>query len=155
MPIVTVTGLVAGAALVFAVIWVIMKKQEFSVGAIGLALVGLVMIGMSQWSTIRISGGGMDIDISTLQRQVAETAEAVDALAEETVATANVAETTRDQLLSLSSELQRARTLPTGVTGAIRDSLTAAPHVDTANIRNLRSSMARIPAAAVRDTSRQ
>jgi hypothetical protein len=135
---VTVVGLVFGGALIAAAIYVFVKKQEFALNGVAVTLLGLLLIGMSQWTTIKIKGAGIDIDLSTLQRQLSETAEAVDALAEETVNAAAAAETTREQLLTLSNQLERQRVLPPSLTRPLRDSLRTGPRIDTAVVNAAR-----------------
>ena len=131
MSAVTLVGLIAGAALIAAAIYVFVSKKEFSAGGVGVSLVGLILIGMSQWTNIKVKGGGVDIDLSTLREQVNKTATAVDAVAKEANSTAAVANETRDQLLSLSTQLERRDVLPAANTRAMRDSLVGTPRIDT------------------------
>ena len=138
---VTTVGLIAGAALIAAAIYVFVSKKEISAGGVGVSLVGLILIGMSQWTTIKVKGGGVDIDIRTLQEQVTRTASAVDAVAQEANSTAAVANETREQLLVLSTQLERRDVLPSASSRALRDSLGRAPRIDTAAVNAARLQM--------------
>ena len=48
MTAVTITGLIAGSVLILTASIVFLLKKEFPVGGIGVAMIGLVFIGMSQ-----------------------------------------------------------------------------------------------------------
>jgi hypothetical protein len=79
---------------------------------------------MSQWSTIKIKGAGLEVDISQI-------ASAVDKVAEEAVTNAAAVETTRQQLLTLSRQLEHSQALSVTSARALRDSLSRVPAADT------------------------
>ena len=152
---VTVVGMIAGLFLIGVVVVIAYRKHEVSAGSVALAVIGLVLIGMSQWTSIRIKGGGVDIDLSALERQVHATAAAVQTLAEETVATAAVAESTRDQLQTLAVDLRRSNVVSAAFANTLTDSLAARPDVDTAAIRARWRQLGGMPQFPVADTMPQ
>ena len=134
---VTIVGMVSGVLLVLTAIYIFVSKKEFPAGGVAVTLIALVMIGMSQWTTIKIKGAGLDIDLSTLAR-------AVDTLAAQSVNTANVSETTRQGLLKLTDQLGRRNVLDrssaTSVTEPVRD----AAKIDTAALKRVRVQLERM-----------
>lgn len=138
---VAVVGIVAGAALIAVACLVFAQKKEFPLGGVGVTLVGVVLIGMSQWTTIRIKGAGLDIDLRTLQAQITETAAAVDAVAEATVSTAAQVETTQTQLLEVTEQLERRQLLVPSTLSDIRGRMEAAPQADTTRVNAVRENI--------------
>jgi hypothetical protein len=120
--VVTIIGLLAGTALIISAIRAFWNQRDGTSGIVA-ALVGLIMIGMSQWATISVKGAGIEIELAAI-------AQAVDAVAEEAISAATAVEATKQQLLSLSTSLERSQTITRADAGAIRDSLRAVPTVD-------------------------
>lgn len=130
---VTIVGLVTGLALIASAVRAFWSQKDGTSG-IAAALVGLILIGMSQWSTISVKGAGIEIELAAI-------AQAVDAVAEEATAAATAVETTRQQLLSLSTSLERSQSITRADASAIRDSLRAVPTVDPRNVIEARRAL--------------
>jgi hypothetical protein len=128
--VVTAVGIIAGIALLITAIKVFWGQREAPAGSVA-AVVGLILIGMSQWSTIKIKGAGLEVDISQI-------ASAVDKVAEEAVTNAAAVETTRQQLLTLSRQLENNQTLSVTNARALRDSLNKVPAADTVAVNRAR-----------------
>ncbi|HJU73551.1 MAG TPA: hypothetical protein VJ717_07380 [Gemmatimonadaceae bacterium] len=137
MTLVTIVGMLSGVLLLLTAIYIFLSKKAFPAGGVAVTLVSLVMIGMSQWSTIRIKGGGIDIDLTTL-------AAAVDTLAAQGVITANAIDSTRRGLVKLTDQLGDRNVLPRPSINSVLEPLRAAPRIDTAALNRNRTRVGRI-----------
>jgi hypothetical protein len=138
---VTVVGMVAGGLLILVVVIVFLQKKAFPAGGVGSAAIGFILIGMSQWTTIKIKAGGVDIDLSAIQAQLDETATAVDSVAGQSVRTAAVAEATREQLVTLSGQLADRQVLPRAAVNSVQRSLSVHPKLDTTRVITARTTL--------------
>jgi hypothetical protein len=139
---VVLVGLVIGAILVLTAVSIFLMKKEFPPGGVAVTLIGLVMIGMSQWSTIEIEGGG--IKFKALKEQVRAAAEAAEEVAAQAELAATSAETTRQQLADLTGQIERHRVLPPTLTRSIQQRILTAPTVDRAKLARARVDLQRI-----------
>lgn len=139
MTTVSLVGLIAGSALILTAIVVFVLKREFPAGGVAVTMVGLVLIGMSQWSSIKISAGGATLDL-----QVRQTAAAAAAVAEQAERAAVAAETTRQQVAVLARQLESRNVLTTASVRSIQTSLEASPRVDLSRLQSARADLNRI-----------
>jgi len=141
---VTVAGMVMGILLILVAIAVFWSRKDFPPGGVAITVVGVVLIGMSQWNSIKIDAGGVSIDLTTIKTQIQQTATAVDQVAEQAERTAAAAETTRQQLVALTGQLGAKRVLTPAALQPIHTSLNAVPRVDVTRLRTARENMRRI-----------
>jgi hypothetical protein len=112
---------------------------------VGVTLIALVLIGMSQWTTIKIKGpGGIDIDLTQLRQQIEETARAVDAVADVAGNNTRVSEGNRQQLLSLTEQLGSKQVIAPAAASAARSTLTALPKADTTRLHSTRLNLRKV-----------
>ncbi len=129
---VTIVGMVMGTLLILTAIAVFWSKKAFPAGGIGVTLVGLVLIGMSQWSTIKLKAGGVDVEVElkALKKQVQETAAATADVATETRNAAAGADVTRRQVAILTSQLAERALVAPQASIDIQSALRSAPQFD-------------------------
>lgn len=105
-----VLGLVLGTLAIVSACWVWLRRQTFGVGGGVLSMVGLVLVGLSVWSTAKVQvspTGGLSAEFERLERQVDELAERNAEVAEEVVKVAEAVDTTRSRFVDLTEALER------------------------------------------------
>ena len=129
-------GLVFGGLAVFSVCYVFMKTRTFGFGGGVLSLVGVILIGLSLWSRVKIevSKEGLKGEFETLQQNVVALAGASESLSEEVKTLAERAETTSDQLVALTRNLEAGQSLNMPDGRNIRRQLDAAPSSNISRI---------------------
>ncbi len=160
-----VVGMVFGAFMIGSVCVVFIKRSTFGMGGGTLSVLGVLLIGMSVWSTARfeVSPEGLKVQVEQLQERVErvqERAETISGEVRETQARAeelageveqvqtaarniskelaDVALTTRtssQQVLRLSEALQEREVLDPAVGREIHERLMRAPEIDVDRIR--------------------
>lgn len=141
---VTVVGMIAGGLLILTAIAVFWSKKEFPAGGVGVTVVGLVLIGMSQWSQISLKAAGVELSA------LAEVAKASAELGDEVNKLASSVSTTKAQLSVVARQLEDRNVLTPAVTGSIRGALESAPRVDTAQVRATSARLREIQTRPVR-----
>ena len=141
---VTIVGMVAGGLLILTASAVFLIKKEFPAGGLGVALIGLVLIGMSQWSSIKISTAGVSVDLQVVKAQLEQTAAAAEEIATQAQQTAASVQTTREQVAALTQQLQSRNVLSDAALRPIRAKLDAAPRADSIRLRTAREKLDRI-----------
>lgn len=139
---VTIVGMAAGAVLILTAVAVFWNKKEFPTGGVMITLVGLVLIGMSQWSNIKISAAGATVEV--VRDEIKKTAEAVDQVAAQAQLAAGAVEATRQQLASLTDLLESKQVLSAATAQPIRAKLEAAPRTDVMKLGTARESLKRV-----------
>lgn len=141
MSTVTIVGIVAGSALIVTAIIVFLSKKEFQTGGVMVTVVGLVLIGMSQWNSIKLTVG--EATLEAIREELNSTKDATNEVAEQVEQAAKAVETTRMQLLSLNDQLKTSRVLPDSVTVSIQEKLSSAPQVDLTKLGLLRKNLSK------------
>ena len=131
-------GLFVGAVVALSAVWVFLKKQEFSLWGTAVLGFGVVLIGMSVWSNIKIRASEGGIEFEVLRQQVQQTAQAAAKVAEEVETVAQIVEGSKRQLLDLTEVLQTGGNVPAATLQPIRDSLRAFPTIDRARLDSAR-----------------
>ena len=139
---VTIVGMAAGAVLILTAVAVFWNKKEFPTGGVMITLVGLVLIGMSQWSNIKISAAGATVEV--VRDEIKKTAEEVDQVAAQAQLAAGAVEATRQQLASLTDLLESKQVLSAATTQPIRAKLEAAPRADVMKLGTARENLKRV-----------
>ena len=130
---VTIVGMAVGALLILTAIGVFWSKKEFPAGGIGVTFVGLALVGMSQWSTLRLKAPGLEFE--AIRAKLDSTISAAEVVAGEAQNAAAAAEATRQQVSTLTSQLATHNLIPPTASIAIRRALDAAPRTDTTRLR--------------------
>ncbi|MDO3379142.1 hypothetical protein [Geoalkalibacter halelectricus] len=127
-----VVGLVLGTLAILSVCWVWIKRQILGTGGAMLSLVGVLLVGLSVWSSARfaISPEGFEAEFSRLEQRVNEVAHSSNALREEVLAVAENVETSRTQFLHLTEALETRRALPPQTLEEVRRPLLTLPSVE-------------------------
>jgi hypothetical protein len=141
---IAVVAMIMGVLLILAAIGIAWSKKEFSAGCVTITLVGVILIGLTQWTTIKFKSGGLDVELSTLKQQLKQTAAAVDAVAAETETAAQATEAGRQELRSLVNQLGSHNVLPPVALQPVRASLDTLHKVDFSKIRMAREDLRRI-----------
>lgn len=118
--IVFVLGMILGAILIVAVAVRYWKQGNAGIGAAGLALIGMLCIGLSLWTSIEVEAGDVKVRLKSL-------AEQLDAVTEEVTKASESQEQARAQILQLAHQIQTA---PTGTQPDLRNV--------TRNLENIR-----------------
>jgi len=143
MTAVTVVGMVAGGLLIVTA-WVVWLKTKTPTAGVGAALFGLVLIGMSQWTSIKISAAGFSVDLQAVKAQVKQTAAAAEELATQAQQTAASVETTREQVATLAQQLQTKNILSDAAVRPIRARLDTAPRAGVNRLRAVKENLSRV-----------
>jgi hypothetical protein len=139
MTAVTIVGIIAGCVLVVTAVVIFLAKKEFPTGGVMITAIGLILIGMSQWSSITLSG--MGIEIKAMRQEIAQTAAAADEVAAQAEQAAAGIEATKEQLTSLTHELDTRQVLPVAVTEMIRARLSTVRNVDVSKLNAARTDL--------------
>ncbi|MCJ8502977.1 hypothetical protein [Desulfatitalea alkaliphila] len=142
MSIVTLVGIVAGGLLILTAVVVFLLKKEFPAGGIMVTLIGLVLIGMSQWTTIKVAGPGFDLEL--LRDQIMKTAAATEEVAEQVQQAVAGFDATKVQIANLTEHLQARAVLAPADAVMIRQKLDRVPQIDVNRLKNARTSLRRI-----------
>lgn len=162
-----VVGMVFGAVMIGSVCIVFVKRSTFGMGGGTLSVLGVLLIGMSVWSTARIevSPEGLKFQVEQLRERVEDVQEraeqisgevqearvqteevatgvsevknAARTLAAELAEVAVTAQTSNQQVLRLSRSLQERQAIDPEVAREIEQSLRRAPQIDVERIRRL------------------
>jgi hypothetical protein len=127
-----------GVLLILTAVAVFWNKKDFPAGGVGVTMVGLVLITISVVTHAKISVAGATLELQTI-------AKAVDAVAAQTQEAATSLETTKRELISLTSLLEARHVLAGTALQPMRSRLDAAPRVDLARLTAARESLRRIP----------
>jgi len=142
MTTVTVVGMAAGGVLILTAVAVFLVKKEFPAGGVVVTMVGLVLIGMSQWSSIKFTAAGATLEV--LRHEIRRTAAAAEEVAAQAEETAAAVEATKLQLASLTGLLETRQVLPATMAQPIRAKLSAVPSVDLSKLRTARGDLKRL-----------
>jgi hypothetical protein len=142
MTAVTVVGMNAGCVLVLAAVAVFLIKKEFPAGGVMVTIVGLVLIGMSQWSSIKLTAAGVTLEV--LRHEIRQTAAAADEVAAQAQNAAAGVEATKRQLANLTQLLETRQVLPATLAQPIRAQLSAVPSLDRSKLAAAREALNRI-----------
>ena len=106
-------GLVLGSAMIGTVCMVYFKKQVMGFGGSVLTIFGVVLVGLSVWSTVqvRVSKEGLEVELDKLAQRVGHVEETAIVVAEGLASVATNAETDRRQFNTLSRELAESEVL--------------------------------------------
>lgn len=142
----TFVALLAGVALIITAVVVFVVTLSFPVGGLGITLVGLVLITVSQWSKIKLSGEGLELErrLTTVERSVQtveqsvrrvqadvnQTTQAASIVATQAQAAAQAVDTTNRQLVELTRVLESRQAVPPSSAQSIYRELKTAPRVD-------------------------
>lgn len=139
---VTIVGMAAGAVLILTAVAVFWSKKAFPAGGVMVSMVGLVLIGMSQWSSIKITAAGATLEV--VRAEIRQTAAAADEVAAQAEQAAAAVEATKQQLASLTGLLETRQVLPAAAAQPIRARLAAAPNVDLTKLGTARATLKRV-----------
>lgn len=142
MTVITMVGLGAGSLLVLSAVYIFVLKKEFPAGGIGVVMVGLVFIGMSQWSSFTLTVGPAKIE--AMQQMIIDTARAAEAVAAQAEKAAAEVEATRTQLTVLTKQLEVRNVLPAATIRPIQERLSVVPKVDVSKLRDARKDLDRL-----------
>lgn len=146
---VVLVGMAVGTLAILTALAVCWSKKAFPMGSIGVMVIGLVLIGMSQWNSITFKAGG--VEFAALQKQLEATAAAAAVVAHEAQNNAAAVEVTRRQLATLTTQLETRSLSPQSAT-AIRSAIEAAPRADTNRLRVATTELKNLPRVPVRRT---
>lgn len=155
-----IVGMVFGALMIGSVCVVFVKQSTLGMGGGVLSVLGVLLIGMSVWSTARfeVSPEGLKVQVDQLQDQVESVNEKTEkisgevegaqartealageveqvrttaqALSQDLANVALTAQTGNDQILRLSEALEERQALAPGVVREIQEPLKRVPELD-------------------------
>lgn len=133
-----ISGLALGiVALLSVCVVLVFRDKQLGIGGAVVAVVGLVLVGMSVWGQVKIKVSETGLEVGLVR----EVAEAVRTVAAEVDAAAQAQEVSRQQFVALTQELQQNRVLPTSAMQSIRSSLESIPSVDRARLETARAQL--------------
>lgn len=138
---VTIVGLVAGSIFVAVAAFVFVSKKAFPAGGIAVSAIGLVLIGMSQWTQVKVVAGGVTIELQALKADIQKTAAAAEVVAVQAQHAADSVHQVKQQLADVTRLLDASHVVPAPRTQEIRDRLSQAPTVDRSQLDSARASL--------------
>lgn len=135
-------GIIIGSIAILAVAFVWIRKQTFGVGGSVLCSVGVVLLGLSVWTTMKIEISQQGISWE-FQRQLATVLEANQALTEEVQVLARNNEAAREQLSALTNTLQETRVLDVQRAEQLRQPMQATPNVNLQRLERVDEALRR------------
>jgi hypothetical protein len=139
---VTVAGLAAGNLLIFVAASVFYTKKAFPAGGVGVAAIGLVLVGLSHWTYVKVVAGGVTIE--TMRNEIRQTAAAADAVAAEAQQAGESLKQVRQQMVDLTRLLDSSHVVSPVATQPIRDTLDRAPTVNIERLESARVALKRV-----------
>src|SRR5262245_10038663 len=110
---VTILGMVVGAITCLTALGIFVSKREFPPTGVGVLGIGFLLIGMSQWTSLKFKAGGVEFDaVQSLQKQIDATANSAASIGQQAQKTAAAEDITRQQLATLTKQLESTRSLP-------------------------------------------
>jgi hypothetical protein len=143
MPAVIIVGVAAGSLLIVTFCVLLLRKSN-PAGGVWVAVIGAVLIGMSLFARIKISGAGVSVELETVKAQVQQTAAAAEEIATQAQQTAASVETTREQVATLAQQLQSRNILSDAAVRPIRAKLDTAPRADVNRLRAVKENLSRV-----------
>ena len=141
-----IAGLILGSLAILSVCWVWLRKQVLGVGGGVLSFIGVLLVGLSLWSSasVEISPDGFRAEFERLQEQVQQVsvqsqqisndvlavAEANKAISQEVKVVAQNIDINKTQFLKLTDVLKSRRTLSVDQVKSIDDPVKRAPVVN-------------------------
>jgi len=127
-----IVGIGLGILAVASACYVWVSHQTFGVGGCTLSVVGLVLVGLSIWSgvKIKVGEGGLEAEFQRLSRQVEAVAQANETVIQEVKKIATVTETGKQQFIELTRVLEAQRVAKPTQLENIRKPVLTAPTVD-------------------------
>lgn len=130
----TTLGMILGTLLIISAIVIFFMRKEFSKEGVLVVFGGIVLVGMSGWSSIRVSALGVDVE--ALQKRVDSTVQSVTQVAAQTDSAAVAVDTTKNQLSALARELADSDALSKEESARIIGALARAPRADRVMLRS-------------------
>lgn len=129
------TGLVLGIAVIVSVLWVWLRRQVFGTGGAVLSAIGVLLVGLSIYSNVQISGAGIQIQVQRLADQVNEVHETTGVISEQVINVADNAQTTQNQFLALTEELRSVPSISEAELEQVRQPVLEARPIDLERLR--------------------
>lgn len=146
MTTVTIVGMIAGAVLILTAVAVFWSRKDFPTGGVMVTLIGLILIGMSQWSTIRLTTAGTTVELlreelQQTQNELQQTAAAVDAVAAQAQQAAVAVEETNRQIVTVADLLAENQVLSADAVEPIQSKLESVPKIDPMELNTARETL--------------
>lgn len=139
---VTIVGMAAGSLLILTAAAIFWSQKAFPAGGIAVSVVAFAMIGMSQWTTIKIEAGGAKMEVT--REEVLQIAAATNELADQAENVAAAIEVSKAQIRDVLNVLENRDILSAAAAQPIRHRLNTAPTIDIDRIQEARSEMWRV-----------
>ncbi len=130
---VTIVGMVLGALVILTALGIFWTKKDFPAPGLGAIVVGLILVGMSQWSSITFKG--MGLEFQALRARMDSVATTAAEVANQAGNAAAAVEVARQQLNVLTTQLESRNVVSPQALEGIRRAMANAPHPDTASLR--------------------
>jgi hypothetical protein len=127
-----IAGIILGSIAVLSAVYVWVKDRTFGMGGGALSLAGIVLVGLSIWSSVRIkvNESGLEADFNRLQSQVSEVTKTSLAVTDEVRKIAESTQANKDQFLKLTSALETRQVVRPEVLAAIEKPIESTPTAD-------------------------
>jgi hypothetical protein len=121
-----IVGIILGTGALISVFYVWIKKQVFGSGGTVLSLIGVTLVGLSVWSSVRISvtGSGITTEFERLQQQVQKLSKANSELTSSLNDVASIVEQVRVQNLEVVDQLHQKNVIDAATAKSLRTPLT-------------------------------
>lgn len=124
-----VIGLILGSLLLVVVAITWFRKQIFGFGGAGLSVIGLVLLGLSLWTSVNIRVGGWETQLNLVEQRLAQVEQTNVEMSNDLAEVATIANVTKSQFIDLTTALERPR-VPTDRLRALRSRVEETPRID-------------------------
>ncbi len=132
-----VVGMILGAFVLISVCVVWLRHQKLGGGGTGLSVIGIVLVGLSIWSSVKLQVGDVRVELETLRARVQQVADAGAKISEETARVAESTAGNRDAILNLTQELGQRQMLAPEQMRSLHEILQRTPTVQPEVLRQI------------------
>lgn len=98
-------GLLVGVIVMLSVVYVFIKERTLNTGGVVLSLIGMILIGLSIWSNIKIQTEGLTLELKKIKGEVSQLASASKVVTEEVTKITRDIDASNQQVLNLTRVL--------------------------------------------------
>ena len=136
-----IAGIIFGSGAILSVTIVYIRSQKLGFTGLGFAFVGMILVGMSIWSSIKISvnENGIETELERLHRQVGEIAQASVTVSDTVASVVEEAERNRSNVSELAAAIEST---PTESLANLESILTEKSVVERVDLQSLNTARA-------------
>ena len=141
-----IVGIILGTLTIGSAAYVWIRNQNFGMGGSVLSVVGLALVGLSIWSTVKIevSAEGLQAEFKRLESQLNTVAQANQEVTQEVKNVADTAQRSKEQFVELTRVLEERGTLDSEKKTEILKPVLEAPPIDVKRLNMAAEKLKRV-----------